>query len=56
MSRHLQEGVGQAQAIQLGDAEYRQLETYITRLNGYANEQGAMLGALCEDTAEVSTY
>ena len=31
----------------LGDAEYRQLERYVNTLWGYADEQAAMLDALC---------
>lgn len=45
-----QRGYSQSQAVQLGDAEFRRLERYITRLNGYANEQRAMLGPLCGQT------
>lgn len=33
----------------LGDAQYRELERYITTLWGYADEQAALLGELCGD-------
>lgn len=32
----------------LGDKEYRQIETYITRLWAYTDEQSAILSELCD--------
>lgn len=32
----------------VGDAQYRQIERYINALWGYADEQAAMLEALCD--------
>ena len=33
----------------LGDSDYRQLERYLNILWGYADEQAALLGELCEE-------
>ena len=33
----------------LGDEQYRRLERYVNALWGYADEQAALLGELCEE-------